>query len=287
MKILVTGAKGQLGSHIRLLAMAGANNSWLFTDIDTLDIADAKAVERYVEVNEVGCIVNCAAYTNVDGAEDAEDEADMANNVAAGVLANAMAARDGVLVHVSTDYVFGGNLFNTPCDETMETNPLGVYGRTKLAGEKAIEATGCKHIIIRTAWLYSEYGKNFVKTMLGIMGSRKEVKVVYDQVGTPTYAGDLAKVIFDMVDNGHYEGALGLYNYTDEGVCSWYDFAQAIGRLSGSGCRVSPCRSSEYASKVTRPSYSVLDKSKIKRVFGLDIPYWEESLQLCINNLTK
>jgi dTDP-4-dehydrorhamnose reductase len=287
MNILITGANGQLGTHLRMLAEGGSENRWMFCDIDTLDITDEASVARYVEEKEVECVVNCAAYTNVDAAEEAEAEADRVNDVAVGILGRTMARRRGLMVHISTDYVFGGNRVNTPCDETSEVNPLGAYGRTKLAGERALQASGCRHILIRTSWLYSEYGRNFVKTMLRLFETRPEVSVVCDQVGTPTYAGDLAQGIYTIIEKGQYEGNEGLYHYSNEGVCSWYDFAQAIARMTGSGCRVRPCRSSEFPSKVERPSYSVLDKSKFKHCFIIDIPYWETSLQRCLDNLLK
>ena len=284
---MVTGANGQLGTHLRMLAEGGSENRWMFCDIDTLDITDEASVARYVEEKEVECVVNCAAYTNVDAAEEAEADADRVNDVAVGILGRTMARRRGFMVHISTDYVFGGNRVNTPCDETSEVNPLGAYGRTKLAGERALQASGCRHRLIRTSWLYSEYGRNFVKTMLRLFETRPEVSVVCDQVGTPTYAGDLALGIYTIIEKGQYEGNEGLYHYSNEGVCSWYDFAQAIACMTGSGCRVRPCRSSEFPSKVERPSYSVLDKSKFKRCFKLDIPYWETSLQRCLENLLK
>ena len=243
MNILVTGANGQLGTHIRLLAAASANR-WLFSDIDTLDITDADAVEGFLDANAIDCIVNCAAYTNVDAAEDAETDADRVNHLAVAILAKAMAERKGFMVHISTDYVFGGNSLNTPCDESTPVNPLGAYGRTKLAGEQALEASGCRHILIRTSWLYSEYGRNFVRTMLNLFATRPSVSVVCDQVGTPTYAGDLAQAIFTIIESERYDGNEGLYHYSNEGVCSWYDFAQAIARLTASTCDVRPCRSS-------------------------------------------
>ena len=286
MNILVTGANGQLGTHIRHLAAASANR-WLFSDIDTLDITDADAVEGFLDANTIDCIVNCAAYTNVDAAEDAETDADRVNHLAVAILAKAMAERKGFMVHISTDYVFGGNSLNTPCDESTPVNPLGAYGRTKLAGEQALEASGCRHILIRTSWLYSEYGRNFVRTMLNLFATRPSVSVVCDQVGTPTYAGDLAQAIFTIIESGRYDGNEGLYHYSNEGVCSWYDFAQALARLTASTCDVRPCRSSEYPSKVHRPSYSVLDKSKFKSRFYIDIPYWEVSLQKCLDNLAR
>lgn len=285
MNILVTGANGQLGTHLRLLASSSVNR-WLFSDIDTLDITDADAVAHFIDANGIDCIVNCAAYTNVDAAEDAEPDADRVNHLAVAVLADAMAARSGLLIHISTDYVFGGNELNSPCNESTPVNPLGAYGRTKLAGEQALVASGCRHILIRTSWLYSEYGRNFVKTMLSLFATRPSVSVVCDQVGTPTYAGDLASAIFTILETGLYQGNEGLYHYSNEGSCSWYDFARAIARLTESSCDVRSCLSSEYPSKVHRPSYSVLDKSKFKASFHSDIPDWETSLRKCLENLT-
>ena len=286
MNILVTGANGQLGTHLRLLAAHASTNRWLFSDIDTLDITDADAVARFIDKNDIECIVNCAAYTNVDAAEDAEADADRVNHLAVAVLANAMAARDGLLVHISTDYVFGGNELNSPCNESTPVNPLGAYGRTKLAGEQALLASSCRHILIRTSWLYSEYGRNFVKTMLNLFATRPTVNVVCDQIGTPTYAGDLASAIFTILESELYRGNEGLYHYSNEGFCSWYDFAKAIARLTESTCDVRSCLSSEYPSKVHRPSYSVLDKSKFKASFHIDIPDWEISLRKCLENLS-
>ncbi|MBO4588917.1 MAG: dTDP-4-dehydrorhamnose reductase [Bacteroidales bacterium] len=286
MNILVTGANGQLGTHLRILAAHATTNRWLFSDIDTLDITDADAVARFIDTNDIECIVNCAAYTNVDAAEDAEADADRVNHLAVAVLANAMAARDGLLVHISTDYVFGGNELNSPCNESTPVNPLGAYGRTKLAGEQALLASSCQHILIRTSWLYSEYGRNFVKTMLNLFATRPTVNVVCDQIGTPTYAGDLASAIFTILESELYRGNEGLYHYSNEGSCSWYDFAKAIARLTESTCDVRSCLSSEYPSKVHRPSYSVLDKSKFKASFHIDIPDWEISLRKCLENLS-
>ena len=285
MNILVTGANGQLGSHIRLQASSGSCNQWFFTDVDTLDITNQRAVECFVVDHSIDCVVNCAAYTNVDAAEDDEAAADRVNHRAVAILAAAMKQHDGLLVHISTDYVFGGNLCNTPCTEETQVNPLGVYGRTKLAGEQAIVEAGCRHIILRTSWLYGEYGRNFLKTMLSLMHTRDALAVVYDQTGTPTYAGDLAKTILNILENRKFEKHYGIYNFSNEGVCSWFDFAQAIARLSEAVCDIRPCLSSEYPSKVVRPSYSVLDKTKIKNTFGIVIPYWEHSLEKCINNI--
>lgn len=285
MNILVTGANGQLGTHMRLLAPS-SNHKWFFTDVAELDITSAEAVDAFVDANAVSLIVNCAAYTNVDRAESEEDIALRINADAVRNLAEAMKRVDGVLVHISTDYVFGGNLNNTPCTEDEPVNPTGAYGRTKLAGEQA--AAICRHLIFRTAWLYSEYGKNFLLTMLNLTATKPELKVVFDQVGTPTYAGDLARAIFDIVENGTYADHEGIYNFSNEGVCSWFDFAKEIARQSGhTACRISPCHSDEFPSPVKRPAYSVLDKTKYKSTFRAEIPYWTDSLTTCLNNINK
>lgn len=285
MNILVTGANGQLGTHMRLLAPS-SNHKWFFTDVAELDITSAEAVDAFVDANAVSLIVNCAAYTNVDRAESEEDIALRINADAVRNLAEAMKRVDGVLVHISTDYVFGGNLNNTPCTEDEPVNPTGAYGRTKLAGEQA--AATCRHLIFRTAWLYSEYGKNFLLTMLNLTATKPELKVVFDQVGTPTYAGDLARAIFDIVENGTYVNHEGIYNFSNEGVCSWFDFAKEIARQSGhAACRISPCHSNEFPSPVKRPAYSVLDKTKYKSTFRAEIPYWTDSLTTCLNNINK
>ena len=285
MNILVTGANGQLGTHMHLLAPS-SNHKWFFTDVAELDITSAEAVDAFVDANAVSLIVNCAAYTNVDRAESEEDIALRINADAVRNLAEAMKRVDGVLVHISTDYVFGGNLNNTPCTEDEPVNPTGAYGRTKLAGEQA--AAICRHLIFRTAWLYSEYGKNFLLTMLNLTATKPELKVVFDQVGTPTYAGDLARAIFDIVENGTYVNHEGIYNFSNEGVCSWFDFAKEIARQSGhAACRISPCHSNEFPSPVKRPAYSVLDKTKYKSTFHAEIPYWTDSLTTCLNNINK
>ncbi len=285
MNILVTGANGQLGTHMRLLAPS-SNHKWFFTDVAELDITSAEAVDAFVDANAVSLIVNCAAYTNVDRAESEEDIALRINADAVRNLAEAMKRVDGVLVHISTDYVFGGNLNNTPCTEDEPVNPTGAYGRTKLAGEQA--AAICRHLIFRTAWLYSEYGKNFLLTMLNLTATKPELKVVFDQVGTPTYAGDLARAIFDIVENGTYVNHEGIYNFSNEGVCSWFDFAKEIARQSGhTACRISSCHSDEFPSPVKRPAYSVLDKTKYKLTFHAEIPYWTDSLTTCLNNINK
>lgn len=285
MNILVTGANGQLGNEMRIVAKNSADN-YIFTDVAELDITNAEAVEKMVMDNDVKVIVNCAAYTNVDKAEDDREFAEILNAKAAENLAVAIKKNNGLLVHVSTDYVFGGTKNNTPCKEDEPANPTGVYGVTKLHGEQAIMATGCHYIIIRTAWLYSEFGKNFLKTMLNLTATKPQLKVVFDQVGSPTYAYDLALAIFDIVENRKYEGNDGVYHYSNEGVCSWFDFTKMIAEYAGNTqCDIQPCHSDEFPSKVVRPSYSVLDKTKIKATFGTVVPYWTDSLKVCMNNL--
>lgn len=285
MNILVTGANGQLGNEMRVVARNSADN-YIFTDVAELDITDAAAVEKMVTDNDVKVIVNCAAYTNVDKAEDDREFAELLNARAVENLAQAIRRNDGLLVHVSTDYVFGGTKNNTPCREDEPANPTGVYGVTKLHGEQAIIASGCHHIIIRTAWLYSEFGKNFLKTMLDLTTTKSQLKVVFDQVGSPTYAYDLALAIFDIVENRKYVDNDGIYHYSNEGVCSWFDFTKMIAEYAGhTGCDIQPCHSDEFPSKVVRPSYSVLDKTKIKKTFGVAVPYWTDSLRVCMTNL--
>jgi len=285
MNILVTGANGQLGNEMRIVAKNSADN-YIFTDVAELDITNAAAVEKMVKDNDVNVIVNCAAYTNVDKAEDDREFAEILNAKAAENLAVAIKKNNGLLVHVSTDYVFGGTKNNTPCKEDEPANPTGVYGVTKLHGEQAIMATGCHYIIIRTAWLYSEFGKNFLKTMLNLTATKPQLKVVFDQVGSPTYAYDLALAIFDIVENRKYEGNDGIYHFSNEGVCSWFDFTKMIAEYAGNTqCDIQPCHSDEFPSKVVRPSYSVLDKTKIKATFGTVVPYWTDSLKVCMNNL--
>ena len=284
--ILVTGADGQLGREMQI-ASRGSRNRFIFTDIagehERLDITDPQAIADIVRENHVNVIVNCAAYTNVDKAETDPETANLLNNIAAGNLADAMKAVNGTLIHISTDYVFQGEM-NIPCREDWPTEPLGVYGKTKLAGEKSIEATGCASIIIRTAWLYSPFGKNFVKTMRDLTSTRESLKVVFDQVGTPTYAGDLAETICRIIENGQLDKT-GIYHFSNEGVCSWFDFAKAICEMSGNTCDIRPCHSDEFPSPVARPHFSVLDKTKIKQTFGIRIPYWTDSLKLCIEEI--
>lgn len=299
MNILVTGANGQLGNEMRIIAK-DTDYNFVFTDVtvaegvDTtiLDITDMEAVRAIVKEKGIDCIVNCAAYTNVDKAETDIDFCRVLNATAPKNLATVMKEVNGLLVHVSTDYVFGGDPYNVPCKEDQKGTPTGVYGMTKLEGEQNIISTECKHLIIRTAWLYSEFGKNFVKTMLNLTSTKPELKVVFDQAGTPTYAYDLAVAIKAMVDDYAKEGygnsysKTGIYHFSNEGVCSWFDFTKVIAEMAGNTeCDIQPCHSNEFPSPVKRPAYSVLDKTKIKETFGIKIPYWTESLKICINNL--
>ena len=283
-RILVTGANGQLGNEMRKLG-AVSPNEYIFTDVAELDITDRDAVMAFTQENDIKIIVNCAAYTNVDKAEDDEATAELINATAVRNLAEAMKAVDGTLFHVSTDYVFGTD-GNTPRTEEMPTNPLGAYGRTKLHGEQAIAEVGTKAIIIRTAWLYSEFGNNFLKTMLRLTAEKENLNVVFDQVGTPTYAGDLALAIFSIIEGDYYAGNEGIYHFSNEGVCSWYDFAQEIATaMRHDKCKINPCHSNEFPSKVTRPPFSVLDKTKIKQTFGIEIPHWRESMIYCLKRI--
>ena len=274
-----------MGQEMRQVSTSSTDR-YIFTDVAELDITDAITVKRMVRENNIKVIVNCAAYTDVDRAEDDVCMAELLNATAVRYLAEALKANDGILIHVSTDYVFGSTQQNTPYKEDHPVNPTGVYGLTKLHGEQTIANVDCHHIIIRTAWLYSEFGKNFVKTMLQLTAQKPQVKVVFDQVGTPTYAYDLAATIFNIVENRQYEGKDGIYHFSNEGVCSWFDFAKMIVKYAGhTACDIRPCHSSEFSSKVHRPSYSVLDKTKIKEALGIQIPYWTESLQTCIEQL--
>lgn len=283
MKILVTGANGQLGTHFRLLS-SQSQHDWLFTDVEELDITSSEAVNAYVDNHSIQLIVNCAAYTNVDRAESDEATAMRINAEAVGIMADVMKKVDGCLIHFSTDYVFGGNRNNTPCTERELANPTGAYGRTKLAGEQA--AARCRHLIFRTSWLYSEYGKNFLLTMLRLTAEKPELRVVFDQVGTPTYAGDLARAVFAIIENGDYQRHEGTFHFANEGVCSWYDFAHEIANRSGHiACRIRPCHSDEYPSPVKRPSYSVLDKTLFKQTFHQEIPHWTDGLRRCLKNI--
>ena len=342
MNVLVTGANGQLGNSLRLLAATTASPTaaatrsdgnyfsdkfaekpisaptsttpthtaagslrFLFSDVvdaseesitmlqklggegvDTstthLDITDPSAIRALVRERQIDAVVNCAAYTNVEGAEDNQELAELLNAKAVENLAIAMKEVGGLLVHISTDYVFGKEPYNTPCREDQKGTPTGVYGLTKLHGEEAILRSGVRYVILRTAWLYSEYGKNFVKTMLQLTATRPQQKVVFDQVGTPTYAGDLADAILTILA----QPKEGIYHYSNEGVCSWYDFAKMIAEMAGNtSCEILPCHSDEFPSKVKRPAYSVLDKTLIKNTFNLTIPYWTDSLRRCLSSL--
>lgn len=287
MNILVTGSKGQLGTHIRLCTQH-TEHQYHYTDYEELDITDQASIQDFVKEHKIDVIINCAAYTDVNKAESDETVADKLNHIAVGYLAEAMASVGGLLVHISTDYVFGGNKNNTPCREDESVNPTGAYGRTKLAGELAVKSSGCRYLIFRTAWLYSEFGKNFCKTMLNLTSSKPSISVVFDQVGTPTYAGDLAKAIVSIVEEELDKGHEGLYHYSNEGVCSWFDFAKAIAQKAGNmACDVRPCHSDEFPSPVVRPSFSVLDKTLFKNTFALDVPYWTDSLELCLQGIKK
>ena len=300
--ILVTGANGQLGTSLALMANSGDAN-FLFTDVDTLDITDYRAVRSFMKSNSVDIVINCAAYTNVDKAEDDRDSAFRINADAPGLLAKACRIQGAALIHISTDYVFGKERSTKPRTEEVKPSPSGVYGESKLEGERRIlsefsggeraskKADQIRYAIVRTAWLYSEYGKNFVKTMLNLQAAKDKLSVVFDQVGTPTYAGDLAAVVYriamEMADGSFRKVDNGIYNFTDEGVCSWYDFAQAIAEETGSECKVLPCHSAEFPSKVKRPAFSVLDKSKIKHRFQIEIPHWRQSLKHCLEALAS
>ena len=300
MNILVTGANGQLGNEMQIVAKQ-SSDKYIFTDVcegfETLDITDLEAVRKAVKENDIQCIVNCAAWTNVDAAETAGDIVETLNAKAPENLAIAMKEVYGFLVHISTDYVFGGDPYNTPCKEDQNGTPTGVYGLTKLHGEQKILAVGGNYAIIRTAWLYSEFGKNFVKTMLNLTATKPQLKVVFDQVGTPTYAYDLAQAIYTILEDYKNEifncqfsitnySKSGVYHFSNEGVCSWYDFTKMIAEYAGCiECDILPCHSEEFPSPVKRPSYSVLDKTKIKDTFGIKVPYWTDSLKQCIKNL--
>ena len=296
MNILVTGANGQLGNEMRIVTK-GSSDKYIFTDVNQveglettyLDITDIDAIRTIVADNDIKAIVNCAAWTNVDACENDEKLAALAEKLNADApknLAAAMKEVNGVLFHISTDYVFGQEPYNTPCNPSQKGTPTGVYGATKKHGEENILASGCDYIILRTAWLYSEFGKNFCKTMLNLTATKPNLSVVFDQCGTPTYAYDLAVAIFEIITERKYEGNTGIYHYSNEGVTSWYDFTQMIARISGHlECDIQPCYSSEYPSPVKRPSYSVLDKKTFKDTFGIKVPYWVDSLETCIKNI--
>ena len=292
MNILVTGANGQLGNEMRIVAKNTSDN-YIFTDVNEveglettyLDITDIDAIRKMVKEHDVDAIVNCAAWTNVDACETDEKLAALAEKLNADApenLAKVMKEVDGWLIQISTDYVFGKEPYNVPCGPDQKGTPTGVYGTTKLHGEQKIIATGCKYVIIRTAWLYSEFGKNFCKTMLNLIATKPALKVVFDQAGTPTYALDLANAIITILQKPQ----IGVFHFSNEGVCSWYDFTQMIAKIAGNkDCDIQPCYSSEYPSPVTRPSYSVLDKRTIKETFDVKVPYWVDSLEKCIANL--
>ena len=296
MNILVTGANGQLGREMRLTAKESSHH-YIFTDVAPaegletilLDITDRNAVEQMVSEEQVGAIVNCAAWTDVDACETDSvmaAKAERINALAPAILAQAMRDVNGLLVHISTDYVFGLEPYNTPCNEEQKGTPTGVYGHSKLRGEMVIRNSGVQYIILRTSWLYSEYGRNFCRTMMKLTAEKPQVNVVFDQTGTPTYALDLAQAITTILERESWRGNTGIYTYSNEGVCSWYDFAMTIRKMAGhEACQINPCHSSEYPSPVKRPAYSVLDKSKFKQTFHLSIPYWAESLLKCVNNL--
>lgn len=307
MNVLVTGANGQLGNEMRIIAKITCDK-YIFTDVVSpegvettlLDITDIEAVRKIVKEQNIDCIVNCAAYTNVDAAETNEAIAEKLNAEAPKNLAIAIKEVNGLLIHISTDYVFGGDPYNTPCNPDQKGTPTGVYGLTKLHGEENIIASGCKHVIIRTAWLYSEFGKNFVKTMLNLTATKPQLKVVFDQVGTPTYALDLAvaisKVIEDYAESFNVTNAensnswakTGIYHFSNEGVCSWFDFTKMIAEYADNcDCDIQPCHSDEFPSPVKRPAYSVLDKTKIKQTFGIIVPYWTDSLKICLHNMEE
>ena len=304
MTILVTGANGQLGNEMRIVTK-DSKDHYIFTDVveaegqetTILDITNLDAIRKVVSENDVKVIVNCAAWTNVDGAEAPEKRelVELLNAKAPENLAIAMKEVGGLLVHISTDYVFGGDPYNTPCKEDQKGTPTGVYGLTKLHGEQAIQKTGVNHLIFRTAWLYSEFGKNFVKTMLNLTATKPQLKVVFDQVGTPTYALDLANAIVVAIEDYKKESLTlnnepftknGIYHFSNEGVCSWYDFTKMIAEIAGNtGCDIQPCHSDEFPSPVKRPAFSVLDKTKVKSTFGISVPYWTDSLRKCMSNL--
>ena len=302
MNILVTGANGQLGNEMRIVTK-GSKDNYIFTDLvevegletTILDITNIDDIRSIVKENDVRIIVNCAAYTNVDAAESNEALAEKLNAEAPKNLAIAMKEANGLLIHISTDYVFGGDPYNSPCKEDQKGTPTGVYGKTKLHGEQGIVATNCNYVILRTAWLYSEFGKNFVKTMLNLTATKPQLKVVFDQVGTPTYALDLANAIVVAIEDYKKESLTlnnapytknGIYHFSNEGVCSWYDFTKMIAEIAGNtGCDIQPCHSDEFPSPVKRPAFSVLDKTKVKSTFGISVPYWTDSLRQCMSNL--
>lgn len=285
-RILVVGSNGQLGSEIRELTKDDNSNKYFYTDVTELDITDKSAVSIFVEDNQIDIIINCAAYTQVDKAEDDKETAYLINAIATQNLAEVCDEFNATLFHISTDYVFDGSN-STPYTESEPTTPLGVYGKSKLKSEKLIQESGCSHIIIRTSWLYSSFGNNFVKTIGKLSKEKEELKVVFDQVGTPTYARDLAIAILTIIEKDEFKNRNQIYHFSNEGVCSWYDFAIAINNYFGHNCNIKPCHSDEFPTKVNRPHFSVLDKSKIKNDFGLNISYWHDSLKQCVEILKE
>jgi dTDP-4-dehydrorhamnose reductase len=282
MNILITGCNGQLGNEMQVLEKSHPQHTYYNTDVQELDITNQEAIEKFVEENGIDGIVNCAAYTAVDKAEENRELCDLLNHVAPGYLAAAVEKRGGWMIQISTDYVFDGTS-HTPYVETAPVCPNSVYGSTKLAGEEAVQKECRQSMIIRTAWLYSTYGNNFVKTMIRLGKEKAELGVIFDQIGTPTYARDLAVAIFAAIEQGVKPG---IYHFSNEGVISWYDFTKAIHRIAGiTDCKVRPLHTSEYPTPANRPHYSVLDKTKIKQTYGIEVPYWEESLKECIEKL--
>ena len=282
-QILVTGANGQLGSELKMI-LGKTLGKVFYTDVYDLDITDINALYAFTSQNNITIIINCAAYTNVDKAEEEPEMADRVNHLAVNNLAEISAEQNIRLIHISTDYVFSGNSF-LPYSETDNTNPTGIYGKTKLEGEKAIISKNIQYTIIRTSWLYSSFGNNFVKTILRLANERNSLKVIYDQIGSPTYAADLARVIATIINTNQWRK--GIYHFSNEGAVSWYDFSQAIIELSNINTKIVPCRTEEYPTKAKRPIYSVMDKAKIKQKLGIEIPYWKKSLSECISVIQK
>lgn len=284
MNILVTGAGGQLGQELhRVVDEQNSKHSYYFCDRGELDLTDASVLETFLEAHTIDLIINAAAYTAVDRAEDEPAQADLVNHQAVATLARLAKLRNAFLIHISTDYVFSGDA-HTPYAEDAPTSPLGVYGQTKRLGEEAILASGVRHQIYRTSWLYSAYGSNFVKTMHRLQKERSELNVVFDQIGSPTWARDLAHFLYIVVEQERLE-VQGIFHYSNEGVCSWYDLAEAVRCLTKAGCRIHPIHTSEYPTRAKRPAYAVLDKTKLKETFGIELPHWQTSLASCITEI--